>query len=61
MTPRWEYKIVQPSKINMATGEQLRAHSVKLLNELGLEGWECYHAKTDTMPSVFYLKRPKDR
>ncbi len=61
MRTRWEYKIVQPSHLNIATGDKIRSHSEQLLNELGLEGWECYHAKTDTMPTVFYLKRPKDR
>ena len=56
MSDRWEYKIVQPASKGM-TGDAIRENSETFLNNFGLQGWECYHVKTDTYPSVFYLKR----
>ena len=56
MSDRWEYKIVQAESGGM-TGDAIRAKSETMLNNFGLQGWECYHVKTDTYPSVFYLKR----
>ncbi len=59
MSDQWEYKIVQPSqrKGMFVSGDDIRKHSETFLNNFGLQGWECYHVKTDTYPSVFYLKR----
>ena len=58
MSDRWEYRIVQPGHKGM-TGDAIREHSETFLNNFGLQGWECYHVKTDTYPSVLYLKRKR--
>ena len=55
---RWQYKIVQPGQKGM-TEDAIREHSETFLNNFGLQGWECYHVKTDTYPSVLYLKRKR--
>ena len=57
MTKRFEYTIVEGGK--GASGAQIRTASTDILNRLGLDGWECFHAKTDTLPTVFYLKRER--
>ena len=57
MNKRFEYKIVQGG--NGMSGASIRAASMDILNRLGLEGWECFHAKTDAAPTVFYLKRER--
>lgn len=50
----WEYRIERMSK---ADGEIVNA-----LNELGKNGWECYHVseKDDGNTQRFYLKKRKD-
>lgn len=57
MTKRWEYKIVEADNKMKFTGAAIRQSSETLLNKLGADGWDCYHIKTDSFPSVFYLKR----
>ncbi len=56
MSERWEYRIIEGERKGM-TGETLRKGSEKILNNFGLQGWECYHVKTDMVPSLFYMKR----
>ena len=56
MNERWEYRIVQPAQKGMS-GDAIRKNSEAFLNNFGLQGWEYYHVKTDTYPSVFYIKR----
>ena len=56
MNERSEYRIVQPAQKGMS-GDAIRKNSEAFLNNFGLQGWECYHVKTDTYPSVFYMKR----
>jgi hypothetical protein len=57
MRKRWEYKIIEGGK--GATGKGIRDASADILNKLGIEGWECYYAKTDVFPTIFYLKRER--
>ena len=57
MSEKWEYKIVEGGQ--GMTGDAIRQKSEVLLNNWGLQGWECYHIKTDSYPSIFYLKREK--
>lgn len=57
MRERWEYKIVEGG--SGMTGAKIRDNSVDILNRLGLEGWECYAINNNTMPTIFYLKRPR--
>ncbi|RKQ69803.1 hypothetical protein DES40_2612 [Litorimonas taeanensis] len=58
---RWEYKIIQPVmkgfSVFRQTPQRVRAHKVQALNEMGQEGWECYHVDTATTPQSFYMKR----
>ena len=58
MKTRWEYKIVEGGDKGWR-GATHRDHSMDILNRLGLEGWECFHAKTDSFPTIFYMKREK--
>ena len=53
---KFEYLIIEGEGKAMS-GNALRQGSMDILNGHGREGWECYHAKTDTFPTVFYLKR----
>lgn len=55
MSEKWEYRIVEGGQ--GLTGENIRKKSETILNNFGLQGWECYHVKSDTYPSVFYMKR----
>ena len=52
---RYEYIIIEGGK--GGTGAAIRDASTDILNRHGRDGWECYHAKTDSYPTVFYLKR----
>ena len=52
MNERWEYRIVQPAQKGMS-GDAIRKNSEAFLNNFGLQGWECYHVKTDTYPAFF--------
>lgn len=53
---RFEYLIIEGGKGGLM-GAKHRQASMDILNQHGREGWECYHAKTDSYPTVFYLKR----
>jgi hypothetical protein len=60
MSQRFEYKIEQASAkgMGMMAGQaKYRDNDVDMLNRLGRDGWECYHAKTDSFPIIYYLKR----
>ena len=57
MKKRFEYRIITGG--SGGSGASIRSSSVDILNKLGAEGWECFHAKTDTLPTVFYLKRER--
>ena len=57
MRKRFEYKIIEGG--SAMTGKGTREASMDILNKQGAEGWECYHAKTDSYPTVFYLKRER--
>ena len=57
MRERWEYKIVEGG--TGISGPKIRDNSGDILNRLGLEGWECYAVNAQTLPSIFYLKRPR--
>jgi len=60
MSDRWEYKMLTPSIKGMGmfgTVKRMNARFEDKLNELGRNGWECYHIKTDVAPPTFYLKR----
>lgn len=54
---RWEYKIIEGGQ--GVSGPGIRDASMDVLNTLGAQGWECFHAKTDAYPTVFYLKRER--
>lgn len=53
---QWEYKIVALGLVVDATEPNQRGQHEKILNDLGLEGWEAfaYSAQSDTV----LLKRP---
>lgn len=57
MKKRWEYKIVEGG--SGMSGQTIRDNSTDILNRLGLEGWEAYAINSNTMPTVFYLKRER--
>ena len=56
MSERWEYRIIEGSNKGM-TGDAIRQGSETILNNFGLQGWECYHVNSNAFPSLFYLKR----
>ncbi|WP_298914501.1 DUF4177 domain-containing protein [uncultured Algimonas sp.] len=57
MKQRWEYRIVEGGK--GMSGASIRDASTDILNRLGLDGWECYAVNGNTLPTIFYLKRPR--
>ena len=56
MSEPWEYRIIEGSNKGM-TGDAIRQGSEEILNNFGLQGWECYHVNSNAFPSLFYLKR----
>lgn len=49
-TNRWEYRVV-------ATGLADPARLETLLNELGRDGWQCFHVQANAPSMTFYLQR----